>query len=47
MIYRLVRGGSYYTDSGSWLLRTTFRFWYLPESRFRLKGFRIVVRREA
>ena len=44
MIYRVLRGGSF--DDDSWVLRTSFRIRYLPESRNRVYGFRLVVRRK-
>ena len=41
--YRVLRGGSYYDDSG--FLRASYRLGYEPEGRGRISGFRIAVRR--
>jgi len=43
MRYRVLRGGAYLNDSC--ILRTSIRFWFVPEFRDRYSGFRLVVRR--
>ena len=40
---RVIRGGSYLGGTG--ILRSTYRFRFVPEDRLRLVGFRIVVKR--
>jgi formylglycine-generating enzyme required for sulfatase activity len=42
-VHRVLRGGSYYSDS--WGLRASDRFRCEPEYRFRFIGFRIVFSR--
>jgi len=41
---RVLRGGSYFSDS--WYLRSTVRYWYVPEDRDRVSGFRLVIVRK-
>jgi formylglycine-generating enzyme required for sulfatase activity len=43
-VERVIRGGSYYYDS--WSLRTSVRFWNLPENRSGNSGFRLVARQK-
>jgi formylglycine-generating enzyme required for sulfatase activity len=41
---RVLRGGSYYFGPED--LNVTNRFWITPESRIRIYGFRLVIRRK-
>ena len=45
MIRRVLRGGSSFYVT--WYLRSTYRYWYQPENRFRYVGFRLIIRRQA